>query len=416
MAVAAPYPESRSHGSSLVVGYTSEADLSTAIATTGARLVRRLPAIRVAEIREASPQIVRALRAAPGIRFVRQPTARLSTDEPGLASALTGAGGAGEWQFYAIHEDGVPDSVLRAASSIRIAVIDTGADLTSPDIATKSPTAYNARTGTNDVRDLNGHGTFVASIAAGSGTNGDGIAGASGDAQLLVVKAGSNGEFTDVDEAAAITYAIGHGARVLNLSLGGPATSPVERSAIRYAVDHGALVVAASGNQYATGNPVEYPAALLQPVGSDGIGGTGLAVGASTPSGARAPFSSAGSWISLVAPGVAVLGDVSQLSSPGAYPRASLPGSQHGLYGYASGTSFAAPQVAGAAALVWAANPSLTAPQVALILKDTASGNGTWTADTGFGVINVAAAVTRAQSFPSSSTPSLPRPTQTHRR
>jgi subtilisin family serine protease len=79
------------------------------------------------------------------------------------------------------------------------------------------------------------------------------------------------------------------------------------------------------------------------------------------------------------------------------YPHSPLPGSQSGLYGYSSGTSFSAPQVAGAAALVWAANPQLTAQQVAQILKQTASGQGRWTPDLGFGVIDVAAAVAMAQ-------------------
>jgi serine protease len=69
------------------------------------------------------------------------------------------------------------------------------------------------------------------------------------------------------------------------------------------------------------------------------------------------------------------------------------------LYGFASGSSFAAPEVAGAAALVWAANPALGAQQVAQLLKATASGHGAWTRDLGFGVIDVAAAVAAATSM-----------------
>ena len=381
----------------LVVGYRTPADLAAALRGTGGVVVRRLPALRAAEVRtlEAAP----ALRRAPGIRSVSAPVARRAAAEPALAPTAASPDAPLEWQYAGADETGVPDSVLRAASSVRIAVVDTGADLTAPDLATKSPTAYNTRTGTGDVRDDNGHGTFVASIAAGSVTNGEGIAGFGGDAQLLVVKAGSaDGTFTDVDEAAGIIYAIDHGARIVNLSFGGPGTTPIERHAIQYAIDHGALVVAAAGNEYSQGNPVEYPAALLQPVGSDGAGGAGLSVGASNQAAARARFSNTGSWISLTAPGTNVFGDVSSLSSPVAYPRAALPGSSAGLYGYASGTSFAAPQVAGAAALVWAANPALTAQQVAQILKQTASGRGRWTPDLGFGVVDVAAAVATAQS------------------
>jgi hypothetical protein len=70
-----------------------------------------------------------------------------------------------------------------------------------------------------------------------------------------------------------------------------------------------------------------------------------------------------------------------------------LPGSLRGLYGYASGTSFAAPEVAGAAALVLAANPLLGARDVARILKESATGNGRWTPELGYGVLDVANAV-----------------------
>lgn len=383
----------------LSVGYDSDRALVAALRTTHAVVVRRLRALHVAEVRPAAPGVAPALRRAPGIRFVQRTTPRVSVAEPGLTLASLTPRAVWEWQARTTHADAVPAAVLRAASSLLIAVIDTGADLSAPDLAAKAPGTYNTRTGGTDVRDANGHGTFVASIAAGSVTNGDGIAGAGGDAQLLVVKAGSaHGTFTDVDEAAAVMYAVDHGAKIINLSVGGPTTSVTEQRAMQYAVQHGTLVVAAVGNEYGSGNPVEYPAALLQPAGSNGVGGSGLAVTASTAAGVRAWFANAGSWVSLAAPGENVFGAVSQSSSPTTYPRSPLPGAQSGLYGYASGTSFAAPQVTGAAALVWAANPLLTAPQVAQILKETASGAGRWTPDLGFGVIDVAAAVARAQA------------------
>lgn len=378
-------------GGQLAVGYRSTTELARALHATHAELVRNLAPLHVAQVRGVQAA---QLRSLPGIRFVQRVAPRAAAAE----SAVAGASATPDWQLRATHSDAVPDTVLRSASSVTIAVIDTGADLTAPDIAAKTPTTWNTRTGTNDVRDTNGHGTFVASLAAGSVTNGDGIAGAGGDAQLLVVKSGSDGgSFTDMDEAAGIMYAVDHGARILNLSIGGTTTSTTERTAIQYAIDRGALVVAAVGNEYSSGDPVEYPAALLQPVGSNGAGGAGLAVTASTADGRRAPFANTGSWVSLAAPGDHVFGAVSQASSTLAYPRTPLAGSKSGLYGYGSGTSFAAPQVAGAAALVWAANPSLTAQQVAQILKETASGAGTWTADLGFGIVDAAAAVARAQ-------------------
>jgi subtilisin family serine protease len=284
---------------------------------------------------------------------------------PALAALLAAFATAGSgWQLSAINESNIPPAVLRSAAHVEIAIIDTGADLTVPELAARGPAAYDVRTKTADVRDVNGHGTFVTSIAAAY----------SGAARLLVIRAGSaSGAFTDEGESAAIHYAIRHGARVINLSIGGPSTSTVERAAIRFAVSHGALVVTAAGNDYEMGNPVEYPAAL--------VAKTGLVVAASD-GGARAPFSGTGSWVSLAAPGVNVYG---------AY------GSGH--YGYGNGTSFSTAEVSGAAALVWAANPALSARQVAQILEETASGHGTWTPELGFGDIDVGAAVQQAQSL-----------------
>jgi subtilisin family serine protease len=370
------------------VGYRTPAALD------GLGVVRLVPALRIAVVRGREPH-------GPGIRFVERAAARAATAEPAVAT-IVGRGLPFEWQFGAVHEPAVPDWVLRAAAAVTIAVVDTGADLSAPDLAAKHPSVYNVRTSTANVRDTNGHGTFVAGLAAGSVTNGDGISGFGGDAKLLVIKAGSaNGSFTDVDEANAIAYAVDHGARVVNLSIGGKSTSRAERDALDYAATRGVLLVAAAGNEQQAGDPAEYPAALLQPLGSNGQGGAGLSVAASTQDGARAPFSNEGSYISLAAPGDNVFGAVASLSRGRAYPRVPLPGSLAGLYGFASGTSFAAPEVAGAAALVWAANPLLTATQVADLLKQTASGNGSWNRSLGYGVIDVAAAVAAASGHPS---------------
>ena len=385
---------------SAAVSYTSEGALQQALQRHPARVVRRIPALRVAELRPVGDVARFSLEIArePGITHVEGTATRQSAAEPSLTASPDAAF---QWQYAATHADVVPEAVIHAAAGITIAVIDTGADLAAPDIAAKAPLTYNVRTKGAAVSDPNGHGTFVASLAAGSSSNGDGIAGGSGDARLMIIEAADrHGSFTDLDEAAAIVYAVDHGARIINLSLGGPTTSSTERRAIDYAVAKGVLLVAAVGNSHRGGNPVEYPAALLQPVGSRGIGGRGLSVGASTRSGARASFSNTGTHISLAAPGEAVFGAVSATSSESRYPRVTLPGSATGVYGYANGTSFASPQVAGAAALVWAANPRLRAKEVATILKRTASGAGKWSPQLGYGVLDVAAAVAQAQAYP----------------
>ena len=385
-------------GGTAVVTYDNEQALAAALERHPAQVVRRVPSLRVVALRPSGSleRFARVLGAEPGIVRVERAAARRSLVEPALAFAAPAA--PFQWQYAAVRADVVPPEVAAAAAGVTIAVIDTGADLTAPDLGAKTPVTYSVRSRAADVADANGHGTFVAALAAGSSTNGDGIAGVAGQARLLVVQAGSSsGAFTDVDEAAAIVYAVDHGARIVNLSLGGPTTSSIERRAVDYAVAKGALLVAAVGNGYTRGNDVEYPAALLQPVGSSGVGGRGLAVAASTRDGAHAWFSSSGSHVSLAAPGVGVFSALSSGSPESRYPRTALPGSVGGLYGYGSGTSFAAPQVAGAAALVWAANPGLRAGDVASVLEQSASGGGSWNAELGYGVLDVAAAVARAR-------------------
>ena len=179
---------------------------------------------------------------------------------------------------------------------------------------------------------------------------------------MVVQAGGAGGAFTDVDEAAAIVYAVDHGAKIVNLSLGGPTTSSIEKRAVDYAISKGALLVAAVGNGYLRGN--------------DGRVSGGAAAAARLERRRRARalgrrLDAAGRRAPLLQHRLACLArrrPASVSSAPfrplrplSSYPRTALPGSVGGVYGYGSGTSFAAPQVAGAAALVWAANPELRA-------------------------------------------------------
>jgi subtilisin family serine protease len=343
----------------------------------------------------AAASLAELRQAGIDLPLVVQPVLRrtLTIDEPALADTYQ-PGIAWEWQWDAARLNEVPDSVLRAAAGVKIAVIDSGADLGAPDVSDKHPATWSVLSRSSGVRDVLGHGTFVSSLAAGSVDNGVGISGFGGDAQLLVVQAiDREGYVTDVDEAAAIVYAVRHGAKIVNLSIGGSETSDLERRTIRWAASHGVLVVAAAGNEHDDGNLPEYPAALLQPLGSNGRGGIGLAVGATSMDGTRAYFSNTGSYLSLAAPGCNVF---AAESAEAAWPRAQLPWSSPGFYGWASGTSFSSPEVAGAAALVWAANPKLTAQQVAWVLKQSADGDG-WNRQLGWGRLDAAAAVQLAQ-------------------
>jgi subtilisin family serine protease len=380
-----------------VIGYTSDHALHAAVTASGGRVVRKLRAIHAAEV-EAPPAALRLISHVPGIRYAQRPVLRYSLGEPALAPAAV-PGGAYEWQYASSHEDGVPASVAQAAAGLTIAVVDTGADVNAPDLAAKSPSTWSVLSNATDVTDRQGHGTFVSSLAAGSSTNNEGVAGFGGDAKLLDVQAAqADGSISDVDSADGIIYAVDHGAKIINMSYGGTTPSPVEQSAVAYAAGHGVLLVAAAGNDGAGLDFPLYPAAFLQPLNSDGQGGIGLAVASTNLSGGASSFSNWGSYISMAAPGENVFGAVSATAS--SWPTTPLPGSSAGDYGYDSGTSFASPEVAGAAALVWAANPGLSATDVAAVLKATAAGNnGVWNAHTGFGRLDAAAAVARAQGL-----------------
>ena len=366
----------------VTVHYTAPAALR------GLHVTARLGALHDAVV---TTRDIGALRARPGIVWARPTVARTSLDTPVFVTMPPPL--VPEWQFAAIRANVVPVTVQRAASKITIAVVDTGADVSAPSIAVKKPLTYSVLSGDSNVTDLIGHGTFVASLAAGSVSKGKVFAGFGGDAGLMIVQASETpSDFNDANEAAAIVWAVDHGARIVNLSLGGSQTSQIEQDAVDYAVRHGVLLVAAAGNDGTDGNAPVYPAALL--------GNVGLAVGASTRSGHRASFSPVAWYLALSAPGVNVLGAVAATSPASTYPRLSLPGITTGFYGYGSGTSYAAPEVSGAAALVWAANSKLTARQVIHVLEATASNAGSRSPGLGYGVIDVGAAVAKALGRP----------------
>jgi subtilisin family serine protease len=373
-------------GSRLVsVGYRTPAALH------GLRVVQRVPALHTAEIRIAGSGTLRTLRARPGIRFVQAIVPRTQTGDPVVTAATSAL--PVEWQWSAMHADLVPQWALDQAAGVTIAVVDTGADLSAPTIAAKHPITYNVVGQSALVQDTVGHGTFVASLAAGALTGPAGLSGFGGAARLMVVQANKSGAgFSDIDEANAIIWAVDHGAKIINLSLGGPRTSIVECHAIDYAVAHDVLLVAAAGNAAEQGNPVIYPAAL--------IGRRGLVVGAAGADGKRASFSTTGSYVDVLAPGVNVLGALASGGVPaGLFSPVATPG-WTGSYGVGSGTSYAAPEVAGAAALVWAANPMLSARGVAAVIEGSASGRGTWTPDRAFDNVDIANAVAHAADAP----------------
>jgi serine protease len=197
--------------------------------------------------------------------------------------------------------------------------------------------------------DDQGHGSHVAGTIAQSTNNGLGAAGVAFHARLMPVKVLNElGWGTTADVADGIRWAADHGAHVINLSLGGPRNARVLQSAIDYAISRGVVVVAAAGN---TGGRVQYPGA------SDGV----IGVSATNSSDKLAPFSSRGEGVDIAAPGVNVVQQT--VCNRGRDKCERFPGY--------SGTSMAAPHVAGAAALV--VSMGVTDPKaVEAVLRDNA--------------------------------------------
>ena len=230
-------------------------------------------------------------------------------------------------QQWALPVIGAPEAWLELpadAPQVTVAVIDSGICADHPDLAGRVLPGWDFVEDDATPQDAFGHGCGVAGIIAANVDDGIGMAGVTPNAlilPLLVLDASGIGTYSDV--AAALLYAADHGAEVVNLSLGGANPSSVLEQAVNYAADKGVTVVAAAGN---TGNTsaVLYPAAY-EPVISVGSVDQNLQVSS---------FSSGGTNVDLLAPGR----DVLSLKPDGGYTTM-------------SGTSFAAPYVAGMYAL-----------------------------------------------------------------
>ena len=270
-----------------------------------------------------------------------------------------------------------PWVTLPAFEAVPVAVIDSGVDLGHPDLAGKVIGSKSFVGGSAGVDSL-GHGTFVAGIIAAGVDNGIGIAGLAPPAQLLIAKVVTPGHSIPVDaEARAIRWAVENGARVINMSLGGlrdpldperDTYSQLEADAVSYAVSNGVVVVAAVGNDdLAPTSPwsyASYPAALPHVLGV-----SSFAYGGAVPR-----FSNRDRvYNDLAAPGEQILSTFPrQLTAR--YPTCSQQGySSCGPdeYREAQGTSFSAPQVSAAAALLFSLRPTLRSEQVTSILERT---------------------------------------------
>lgn len=261
---------------------------------------------------------------------------------------------------------------VRAASptSPLVAVVDTGASGTHPDLDGVLVPGIDLVQGGNGMVDPNGHGTHVAGVIGAEVGNGVGTEGLLAGARVMPVRVlDRSGSGSTDDVARGIVWAVDHGASVVNMSLGGTSPDSVLKSAVDYAEKHDVVVVAAMGNEGEEGSPTSYPAAYPSV----------LSVAATTSRDTRAAYSSVGAHARLAAPGDAVM--------------STIPGG----WGRMSGTSMATPYVSASAAAVRGASPSLSAPGVRDLLTSTADDLGAVGRDPqfGYGLVDPLAALRR---------------------
>ncbi|OAX47891.1 S8 family peptidase [Paenibacillus sp. AD87] len=243
--------------------------------------------------------------------------------------------------------------ISQSNSSVKIAIIDTGVQLNHPELAGKLLPGYDYVDYDNIPEDGNGHGTHVAGIAASITNNGVGIAGVAPLASIVPLRVlDNNGQGTTGNVGNGLVYAANNGIQVVNLSLGGPTGEAFLQAAVQYAWDRGAVIIAAAGN-----DNTSYP---IVPASYPNV----IAVASTNPSDLKSNFSNYGSWVDMAAPGDTILSTY-----------------LGGSYAYLSGTSMAAPHVAGVAALLAARGKTNAQIRDALCFaSDPVSGSGVyWT-------------------------------------
>ncbi len=247
------------------------------------------------------------------------------TNDPGIAN---------QWGMYKVRaaDSGISAwDTAKSNLSVKIAILDTGIDQDHEDLAGKIVANQNC-TDSSTADDLYGHGTHAAGIAAASTNNSLGVAGLGYNASLMNVKVlGDNGSGYYSWIANCLVWAADNGAKVVNMSLGGPFSSKTLEIAVNYVWSKGAVIVAAAGNSGSSSRT--YPAYYNNVI----------AVAATDVNDKKASWSSFGKWVDVAAPGVEIY--------------STFPNHTNTIgktnYGYASGTSMATPHAAGLAALIW---------------------------------------------------------------
>jgi subtilisin family serine protease len=315
-------------------------DAETLFARAGVQLEHAIPHINAYVV------AVEPARRDRALRTLRRSTLVVNANREPLVEALAITPDDADWpQQWGLRVIGLPQAwaLTRGSSRVVVAVLDTGVDSQQPELRNALVPGYDFVNSDTDPRDDHGHGTAVAGIVGARSNNGKGIAGVCWNCSIMPVKVLNSAGLGDESViAAGIVWAVDHGARVINLSLGGPGVVPPLTSAIAYATGRDVAVVAAAGNNGA--NELMYPAA--DPLS--------LSVAATTSADKRYTWSNFGSWVRVAAPGCNI---------------APLSGGGEGVF---CGTSSATPVVAGLVALAYSVNPAAVRAEIEDALETSA--------------------------------------------
>ncbi|ONN27158.1 peptidase S8 [Thermosipho affectus] len=291
-----------------------------------------------------------------------------------------------QWHYDAINLPKTWD-VIKSANVI-VAVVDTGVSFTHPDLQGIFVQGYdfvdNDSDPTDPAQDVS-HGTHVTGTIAALSNNGKGVAGVNwggyGIKIMPIRVLGADGSGTLDAVAQGVRYAADHGAKIINMSLGGGGDSQILKDAIQYAYNKGVTIICAAGNE---NGPVSYPARYPETI----------AVSAVRYDLQRAPYSNYGPEVDVAAPG----GDTSVDQNGDGYADGVLSTTwtpnNGDTYMFLQGTSMAAPHVAGVAALLYASGKT-TPEEIRSALKNTAKDLGPTGEDDyyGAGLVDAYAAI-----------------------
>lgn len=272
-------------------------------------------------------------------------------------------------------------------AAVIVAVLDSGVNINHEDLLLKIHPAYinipsNNNLDVSDISTPNGHGTLVAGIIGATASNNKGIAGLDWNCKILPIRVfNSSGISYTSYLISGIDYALAQGASILNMSLGSAEHDPALETVCNTAWNNGAILVAAMGNSWTQQATVFYPAGFDSVIGVGSVNGSNVLSGFSC-------YGNGTKTTDVVAPGEYILSTSAHANN------ATYISSE-------SGTSFAAPMVAGLAALMKAKYPTLSNADIRTIIQNACIplGNGYEAYKYGHGIINVANALDRASGY-----------------